>query len=132
MGYLSFDASIKIHRSGVYTSTKTDKKGYGGISGYIHHIDRATDRKNGCEVNHSNLDIHSDFTLENQSYYKDFNGIWQQTNTSNDMLNSVNRRIVCCSSKRAFLLLGVPPLVSIWADCCISPSSSGPVLSRSL
>lgn len=93
MGYLSFDASIKIHQSGVYTSTKTDKKGSGGISGYIHHIDRATDRKNGCEVNHSNLDIHSDFTLENQSYYKDFNGIWQQTNTSNDMLNAVNERI---------------------------------------
>ena len=93
MGYLSFDASIKIHKSGVYTSTKTRKTGFGGISGYIRHIDRETDRRNGCEVNHSNPDIHSDFTLENESYYKDSNGVWQRTDTSNDMLDSVNRRI---------------------------------------
>lgn len=93
MGYLSFDASIKIHRSGVYTSTKTRKTGFGGITGYIHHIDRETDRRNGCEVNHSNPDIRSDFTLENESYYKDSNGVWQRTNTSKDMLNAVNERI---------------------------------------
>lgn len=93
MGYLSFDASIKIHKSGVYTSTKTRKTGFGGISGYIRHIDRGTDRKNGCEVNHSNPDIRSDFTLENESYYKDSNGVWQKTDTSNDMLNAVNERI---------------------------------------
>ena len=81
MGYLSFDASIKIHKSGVYTSTKTRKTGFGGISGYICHIDREeTDRRNGCEVNRSNPDIHSDFTLENESYYKDSNGVWQRTN----------------------------------------------------
>lgn len=93
MGYLSFDASIKIHQSGVYTSTKTRKTGFGGISGYIRHIDRGTDRKNNCEVNHSNPDIRPDFTLENESYYKDSNGVWQRTDTSNDMLDSVNRRI---------------------------------------
>lgn len=93
MGYLSFDASIKIHRSGVYTSTKTRKTGFGGITGYIRHIDRETDRRNGCEVNHSNPDIHSDFTLENESYFRDSNGIWQRTDTSTDMLNAVNRRI---------------------------------------
>ena len=93
MGYLSFDASIKIHRSGVYTSTKTRKTGFGGITGYIRHIDRETDRRNGCEVNHSNPDIRFDSTLENESYYKDSNGIWQRTDTSKDMLNAVNRRI---------------------------------------
>lgn len=93
MGYLSFDASIKIHQSGVYTSTKTRKTGFGGISGYIRHIDRGTDRKNNCEVNHSNPDIRPDFTLENESYFRDSNGIWQRTDTSNDMLDSVNRRI---------------------------------------
>lgn len=93
MGYLSFDASIKIHKSGVYTSTKTRKTGFGGIIGYIRHIDRETDRKNNCEVNHSNPDIRPDFTLENESYYKDSNGVWQRTDTSNDMLDSVNRRI---------------------------------------
>ncbi len=93
MGYLSFDASIKIHRSGVYTSTKTRKTGFGGIVGYIRHIDRETDRRNGCEVNHSNPDIRSDFTLENESYFRDSNGIWQRTDTSNDMFNAVNERI---------------------------------------
>lgn len=93
MGYLSFDASIKIHRSGVYTSTKTRKTGFGGITGYIRHIDRETDRRNNCEVNHSNPDIRSDSTLENESYFRDSNGIWQRTNTSTDMLNAVNRRI---------------------------------------
>ena len=77
----------------MYTSTKTRKTGFGGISGYIRHIDRGTDRKNGCEVNHSNPDIRSDFTLENESYYKDSNGVWQRTDTSNDMLNAVNERI---------------------------------------
>lgn len=90
---MSFDASIKIHQSGFYTSTKTCKSGFGGIAGYIHHIDRGTDRKNGCEINHSNPDIRSDSTLENESYYKDSNGVWQRTDTSNDMLNAVNERI---------------------------------------
>lgn len=93
MGYLSFDASIKIHKSGVYTSTKTRKTGFGGIVGYIRHIDRETDRRNNCEVKHSNPDIRPDSTLENESYYKDSNGIWQRTDTSEDMLDSVNRRI---------------------------------------
>ena len=50
MGYLSFDASVKIHQSGRFTSTKTDKTGFGGIDGYIRHIDRGTDKKNGCEA----------------------------------------------------------------------------------
>ena len=90
---MSFDASIKIHQSGFYTSTKTCKSGFGGIAGYIHHIDRGTDRKNGCEINHSNPDIRSDSTLENESYFRTSNGVWQQTDTSNDMLNAVNGRI---------------------------------------
>lgn len=93
MGYLSFDASIKIHQSGIYTSTKTRKTGFGGIAGYIRHIDRGTDRKNNCEVNHSNPDIRPDFTLENESYFRTSNGVWQKTATSNDMLNAVNGRI---------------------------------------
>lgn len=101
MGYLSFDASIKIHKSGVYTSTKTRKTGFGGISGYIRHIDRGTDRKNGCEVNHSNPDIRSDFTLENESYFRDSNGMWQQTDTSKDMLNAVNERITYAKERGA-------------------------------
>ena len=47
--------------------------GWGGIYGYIRHIDRGTDRRNGCEVQHSNPDINPDYTLENESFYKDQN-----------------------------------------------------------
>lgn len=93
IGYLSFDASQKIHFSGKCTSTKTNKTGNGGIAGYIRHIDRGTDRKNGCEVQHSNEDINSDLTLENESYYKDSNGEWQETSHSKDMVDAINRRI---------------------------------------
>ena len=93
IGYLSFDASVKIHRSGRFTSTKTDKTGFGGIDGYIRHIDRGTDRRNGCEVGHSNSDINPDCTLLNTSYYKDENGIWQETKQSGDMKTAVEQRI---------------------------------------
>ena len=93
IGYLSFDASVKIHYSGKYTSTKTSKSGNIGIAGYIRHIDRSTDKMNGCEVQHSNPDINSDLTLENESYYKDSNGEWQRTSHSKDMVNAINRRI---------------------------------------
>lgn len=71
MGYLSFDASVKIHQSGRYASTKTNKAGSGGILGYLRHIDRGTARKNGCEVQHSNANINPEYTLQNESYYKD-------------------------------------------------------------
>jgi len=93
IGYLSFDASVKIHYSGKYTSTKTGKSGNMGIAGYIRHIDRSTDKMNGCEVQHGNPDINSDLTLENESYYKDSNGEWQRTSRSKDMENAINRRI---------------------------------------
>ena len=93
IGYLSFDASVKIHYSGKYTSTKTSKSGNMGIAGYIRHIDRSTDKMNGCEVQHGNPDINSDLTLENESYYKDSNGEWQRTSHSKDMVNAINRRI---------------------------------------
>lgn len=93
IGYLSFDASVKIHYSGRYTNTKTSKTGYGGINGYIRHIDRGTDRKNGCEVDHSNPDIDPDYTLENESYYKNSDGVWQKTSHSKDMVGAINRRI---------------------------------------
>ena len=93
IGYLSFDASVKIHYSGKYTSTKTNKSGNMGIAGYIRHIDRSTDKMNGCEVQHGNPDINSDLTLENESYYKDSNGEWQRTSHSKDMVNAINRRI---------------------------------------
>lgn len=93
IGYLSFDASVKIHYSGKYTSTKTSKTGYGSIAGYIHHLDRSADKMNGCEVQHSNENIDSDLTLENESYFRNENGEWQKTSYSNDMVNAINRRI---------------------------------------
>lgn len=71
MGYLSFDASIKIHQSGRYASTKTNKTGGGGIYGFLRHIDRGTARRIGCEVKHSNMNINPQMTLQNTSYYKD-------------------------------------------------------------
>lgn len=92
-GYLSFDASVKIHKSGRYTSTKTKKSGTSGILGYFRHIDRKTDKLNGCEVTHSNENINSDFTLENESYYKNEDGKWIETTHSKEMLQAVNRRI---------------------------------------
>lgn len=93
IGYLSFDASLKIHYSGKYTSTKTSTTGHGGIAGYIRHIDRGTDKMNGCEVQHSNPDIDSDLSLQNKSYYKDSNGEWQETEHSKDMVDAINRRV---------------------------------------
>lgn len=71
VGYLSFDASVKVHQSGRYASTKTSKSGNGGILGYLRHIDRETARRLGCEVQHSNANINSELTLQNESYYKD-------------------------------------------------------------
>lgn len=71
MGYLSFDASVKIHQSGRYASTKTRRSGSGGIYGYLRHIDRGTARRLGCEVQHSNCSIDPTLTMQNESYYKD-------------------------------------------------------------
>ena len=106
IGYLSFDASIKIKSSGKYTCTKTSKTGYGNISGYIRHIDRSTDKRNGVEVGHSNPDINPDFTLLNESYYKDDNGIWQETQNSGDMLNAINKRIDYAKANGARIYTG--------------------------
>ncbi len=93
IGYLSFDASLKIHYSGKYTSTKTSKTGHGSTAVYIRHLDRATDKMNGCEVQHSNPDIDSDLTLLNESFYKNSNGQWEKTSHSKDMVDAINRRI---------------------------------------
>jgi len=48
---------------------------------------------NGCEVHHSNPDIDSDLTLQNESYYRDSNGEWHKTSHSKDMINAINRRV---------------------------------------
>lgn len=101
IGYLSFDASVKIHKSGRFASTKTNRMGWGGIYGYIRHIDRGTDRRNGCEVQHSNPDINPDYTLENESFYKDQNGEWKPTVHSSDMVRAVNRRIDYARERKA-------------------------------
>ncbi len=93
IGYLSFDSSIKIHNSGRYTSTKTDRTGHGGLYGFLRHIDRGTDRKNGCEVQHSNTDIDPEYTLYNESYYKDEDGNWKTAVKSKDMFHAVQRRV---------------------------------------
>lgn len=106
IGYLSFDASVKIKSSGKFTCTKTSKTGYGCIAGYIRHIDRSTDKRNGVEVGHSNPDINPDYTLLNESYYKDDNGIWQETQKSKDMENSIYRRIDYAKANGARIYTG--------------------------
>lgn len=93
LGYLSFDISCKIHASGKFTSTKTDKTGYGGISGFYRHVSRNLDKQNGCEVNHSNENIDPNRTSQNEDYYKDSNGEWQRAKCSKDMEKSVERRV---------------------------------------
>ena len=106
IGYLSFDASIKVKCSGAYTCTKTSKTGYGGIAGYIRHIDRSTDKRNGVEVGHSNPDINPDYTLLNESYFKDDNSIWQETQNSGDMLTAINKRIDYAKANGARIYTG--------------------------
>ena len=81
--------------------------GWGGIYGYIRHIDRGTDRRNGCEVQHSNPDINPDYTLENESFYKDQNGEWKQTTYSKDMVGAVNAALIMPESiRRGYLQKG--------------------------
>lgn len=93
MGYLSFDASVKISKSGKYHSTKKNGiSGSGGIEGYMHHIGRDLDLENGIEQNHSNENINLDLTSENESYYKDSEG-WKLASNTKDMIDAVNRRI---------------------------------------
>ena len=106
IGYLSFDASVKIKSSGKFTCTKTSKTGYGCIAGYIRHIDRSTDKRNGVEVGHSNPDINPDYTLLNESYFKNDNGIWQETQNSGDMLNAINKRIDYAKANGARIYTG--------------------------
>ena len=93
MGYLSFDASVKIHQSGRYASTKTSKTGHGGIYGFLRHIDRGTARRLGCEVQHSNAAINPNMTLQNESYFKDGSLKWKKATHTKDMAGAVQRRI---------------------------------------
>lgn len=93
MGYLSFDCSCKIHASGRFTSTKTDMTGSGGIAGFFRHVSRNLDKKNGCEVNHTNENIDPNRTSQNEDYYKDSNGEWQRAESSKDMENAVKKRV---------------------------------------
>lgn len=90
---MSFDASVKIHQSGAYTSTKNNKSGAGGLYGYFRHIERKTGKENGKEVHHSNENINPDFTMQNESFYKDEKGNWVKTSRSSEMVQAVNRRI---------------------------------------
>ncbi len=93
MGYLSFDASVKIHQSGRYSNTKSAKSGTGGYVGYLRHLDRADDKRDGIELQHSNENIDPDYTLNNESCYKDENGNWVTTSHASDMVHSVERRL---------------------------------------
>jgi len=101
MGYLSFDASIKIHASGKVTSTKTNSVRKGGAYGWAHHVGRAEDQEDGIEWKHSNSDIDSELTSDNESWYLDENGKWQSAEHSEDMAKAVYRRIEYAKQKGA-------------------------------
>ena len=96
MGYLSFDASIKICANGHWHSTKINldgsrNSGTGGIEGYIHHIARDVDKRNCVEVAHSNPNIDPEATSDNRTYYKDKHGLWQQCTDSKQLCDAYNR-----------------------------------------
>ena len=96
MGYLSFDASIKICANGRWHCTKTNLNGSktcgtGGIEGYIHHVARDADRVNGIEVEHSNPNIDPAETSKNITYYKDEHGLWQRCTDSKQLRDAYDR-----------------------------------------
>ena len=93
MGYLSFDASVKIHASGRATNTKSGRSYAGGVDGYLRHVDRANEKKDGKETEHSNPNINARYTADNDSYYKDDNGNWQVAQHSEDIMGAVDRRL---------------------------------------
>ena len=77
MGYLSFDASVKISANGDWHSSKNGgSSGTGGVRGFAHHLGRHLDRLNGIEVMHGNQDINADMTEYNECYIKDADGNW--------------------------------------------------------
>lgn len=92
-GYLSFDASLKIHASGRVTSTKSSRSYDGGVSGWAHHAGRAEDKADGIEWKHSNSNITEEDTLDNESWYKDEDGLWRQADHSKELAEAVDRRI---------------------------------------
>ena len=96
MGYLSFDASVKICANGHWHSTKINldgsrNSGTGGIEGYISHIARDVDKLKGVEVVHSNPNIDPEATSDNRTYYKDGHGLWQQCTDSKQLCDAYDR-----------------------------------------
>ena len=96
MGRLSFDASVKIQANGHWHSTKADRfgnkrSGTGGVIGYIEHVARDVDLENGREVEHSNFNIDSDLTEDNETYYKDLEGSWQLCTDTKQLYGAYKR-----------------------------------------
>lgn len=100
MGYLSFDASVKISANGDWHSSKNGgSSGTGGVRGFAHHLGRHLDRLNGIEVMHGNQDINADMTEYNECYIKDADGNWCEAEHSQDIAEAVERRIDYIKSK---------------------------------
>lgn len=56
MGYsMSYDVSVKCHKN--------------DVKGLIHHNARDVDVRNGIMNNHSNENINTEFTTENETYF---------------------------------------------------------------
>ncbi len=67
MGYLSFDASIKIHQSDDMQARKLQNRETAVFSDIYDISTVKTARRLGCEVRHSNANINSELTLQNES-----------------------------------------------------------------
>lgn len=98
MGYLSFDASIKVQLNGTWHSTKTNAQGRrssgtGGIEGFVHHVARDVDRLNGEETRHSNDCIDPELTDANETYYRAEDGELKRCTHSRQLVDTVNRRV---------------------------------------
>lgn len=105
MGYLSCDASVKVSKNGSWHSTKTNKngnqkKGNGGVKGYVHHVARDVEKAEGIETGHSNENINSELTDNNETWYKDDFGSWQRCTKSTQLEDAVNRRIAYVEKNR--------------------------------
>lgn len=77
---LSFDASLKLNK--------------GSVKGFLHHMARDVDRENGKELNHSNENINSALTEENETYYYDSSTQYLEPCTDiNQIEQALNERL---------------------------------------
>lgn len=98
MAYLSCDMSLKISANGTYHHTNSnhghnDHPKTGGAEGYLRYIGRDVDLTNGrdCYGYHDSIDLGR--TEQNETYYRDKDGVLQPCTDTQQMIDAYNRRI---------------------------------------